>query len=109
MESPIAVFLWRQPACERLPTSSAAASLPTIWVGLLRPLVCCAFLPPRLAVSWLPLAPFLVATVGFLFASLVAFSAAVSRNSLAQAAGDKQQAAKQSNARGERQARAQTE
>ena len=57
MESSIAIFLWRQPACERLPTSFAAASLPTLWVGHLRPLVCCAFLPPRLAVSWLPLAP----------------------------------------------------
>ena len=45
MESSIAVFLWRQPACERLPTSSAAASLPTIWVGLLRPSACCAFPP----------------------------------------------------------------
>ena len=51
MESSIAVFLWRQPACERLPTSFAAASLPTIWVGLLRPSACCAFLPPRLAVG----------------------------------------------------------
>ena len=51
MESSIAVFLWRQLACERLPTSFAAASLPTIWVGLLRPSACCAFLPPRLAVG----------------------------------------------------------